>query len=366
MLSKITSRSRAAALTAVAAISLAGCAVGQGGGDSGGSDAAGPSGAEQASVAFEQAPGFTTIDQSLVDAARAEGGSLVWYESSPEGQVAQVIEAFRRDFPFVERVEHVRLRAADVASRVAQEAQAGAPTADVATSDAASLGELEERDLLREADWAGAGVPEQLAPSPALISTAASVFVIVHNTNEVPDNEAPQGWDALLDQQWAGRIGVWNTPIAIAELVPAWGEQRTLDYNQRLNGQQPVTYESTFPLAQAVGAGEIALGVGIFHSTQPAIEQGAPIGVVVPDPTPVTMLYSAVPDAARNPMTAQLFSAWLTSEAGQSAYESATHRGNPQLPGTEAAELIGDRQISTFSADRAGELSDWLDQLSAG
>lgn len=366
MLSKITSRSRAAALTAVAALSLAGCAVGQGGGDSGGPDAAAPSGAEQASVAFEQAPGFTTIDQSLVDAARAEGGTLVWYESSPEADAAQVIEAFQQDFPFVERVEHVRLRSADVASRVAQEAQAGAPTADVATTDAASLGDLADRDMLQEADWAGAGVPEQLTPSSYLVSTAASVFVIVHNTNEVPEAEAPQDWDALLDQQWSGRIGVWNTPIAIAELVPAWGGQRTLDYNQRLNAQQPVTFESTFPLAQAVGAGEIPLGIGIYHATQPAIEQGAPVSVVAPDPTPVTMLYSAVPQAARSPMTAQLFSAWLTSEAGQSAYESATFRGNPQLPGTDTAELIGDREISTFSADRAGELSDWLDQLSAG
>lgn len=347
---------------AVVALVLTGCAVDQsaGGGDSGAADAEG--GAAQS---LSPAEDFTTIDLALVADAEAEGGSLAWYESSSEDQAAEILAAFQADYPFVTDVEHVRLRGAEVAPRVAQEVAAGVPTGDVLTTDAASLGELESRDLLAETEWTSFGVPEELVAGQTMISTAAAVYVIIYNTDLVSPDEAPASWEDLLDPEWTGKIGVWEQPFAFAELAPVWGQQQVTDFAADFAAQQPRPYESAFPLAQAVGAGEIPIGIGAVHASQPAIAAGAPIDVVVPDPTSFTMLYSAVADASPNPATARLFAAWLTSETGQLAYEGATDRGNPLLPGTQTAALVGDREISTFPPEEASALAELLAELAA-
>lgn len=354
---------RSLGIAAVAALILAGCAVDQPGGEgSSGSDGNEGGGGAQS---LSPAEGFTTIDPELVAEAEAESGSLVWYESSSEDQAAEIIAAFQAEFPFVTEVQHIRLRGAEVASRVAQEAGAGAPTGDVLTTDAASLAELDSRDLLAATDWTGLGVPDELTAGPALISTAAAVYVIIYNSGLVSAQEAPSSWEDLLDPAWTGKIGVWEQPFAFAELAPVWGADRVMEFAAEFATQQPRAYESAFPLAQAVGAGELPIGIGAVHASQPAIDAGAPVDIVVPDPTSFTMLYSAVTNASPNPATARLFAAWLTSESGQLAYEGATGRGNPLLPGTATAALIGDRQISSFPPEDAAALSDLLAELAA-
>ena len=352
-------------VVAVLAVALGGCASGTstGSGSGSGSGETAATG-DSTGQAITPAQDYTTLDPALVEAAEAEGGSLVWYESSPEDQAGQILDAFREEFPFVTEAQHVQLRASDVASRVVQESQADAATADVVTSDAASLSELGGRELLTSADWEAAGVPPELAPNDRLVASAAAVFVLIYNSDQVEESDAPAGWDDLLDPKWAGKVGTWESPYAFAELVPTWGGEKTMDYAEKFAAQQPTKYQSTFPLAQAVGAGEIETGVGIYHSTQPAIADGAPIGVVVPEPVPVTLLYSAIPEAAQSPATAKLFATWLTTESGATAYEDATSRGNPLLPGTDAAKLVEGRTISDFSPEKAGELADWLTKLS--
>jgi iron(III) transport system substrate-binding protein len=251
-----------------------------------------------------------------------------------------------------------------VAARVVQESQADVGTASVVTSDAASLAELGSRDLLEQEDWAAAGIPAELVASDDLVASAASVFLMLYNSDLVSESEAPKEWEDLLDPRWTGKLGTWESPYAFAELVPAWGGDRVTQYVQDFNAQQPTKYQSTFPLAQAVGAGEIEAGVGIYHSTLPAIAEGAPIELVVPDPVPVTMLYSAVPTAAACPATGALFTGWLATESGATSYEGATGRGNPLLPGTETAQLVEGRSISDFAPEDSAELADWLTRLS--
>lgn len=347
---------------AAATLLLVGCAVER---PSEGSDSTADEPSAGAAQALVPAEGFTSLDPALADEAQAEDGQLVWYESSSEDQAAEILAAFQADYPFVTDVQHVRLRGAEVAPRVAQEVAAGVPTGDVLTTDAASLGELETRDLLAATGWTDFGVPEELVAGETMISTAAAVYVIIYNTDLVSPDEAPASWEDLLDPRWTGQIGVWEQPFAFAELAPAWGQQRVIEFATDFAAQQPRPYESAFPLAQAVGAGEIPIGIGAVHASQPAIDAGAPIDVIVPDPTSFTMLYSAVADASPNPATARLFAAWLTSESGQLAYEGATDRGNPLLPGTQSAGLVEDRQLSSFPPDDASALGELLAELAA-
>src|SRR5690606_21219870 len=117
----------------------------------------------------------------------------------------------------------------------------------------------------------------------------------------------------------------------------------------------PVMFESTFPLAQAVAAGELPVGIGYVHSSKATIDAGAPLKAFVPDPAPVSLLYSFIPADAANPNTALLFIHWLATEEGALAYEEANSRGNPLLPGTLTQELITGRDVTDFPPARANE-----------
>lgn len=348
------------ALTLAATVGIAaGCAAPS-------SSGKGPAGDSEPLGATEFAPAteFATIDPSLVADAKAEGGELLWYDSSPDDQAKKVLDDFKKDYPFIKKGKHVVLRAGDIAARVSQESQANADTADVITVDAATLGQLSERDLLTDVDWAKDGVPKEVAPNKNMVVSGASVFAFLYNTDKVAKGDVPSSWEDIIDQKWAGKVGTWDKPYAFAELVPALGGGKAHEYHDAYNELKPRKYESTFPLAQAVGAGEIDAGLGLYHAAQPAIAAGSPIKVFIPDPAPVTLLYSSVPKSGANTKTGELFAAWLTSKNGAPSYDKATQRGNVLLPGTDASEIVEGRQVSDFAAKDASKLTTWLEEFS--
>lgn len=311
------------------------------------------------------APARLPAPESLVNAARTEGG-LLWYESTPDQQVQPVLDAFKKAYPFVEQAQHVRIVGGnDMAVRILQETQAGQLTADVGTNSADIALELTKRQLLGDADWVSLGIPRELTPEPHLVATTASIYVIIYNTDLVKDDEAPRNWEDLLNPKWQGKLGTWVRANAFSSLVPVWGFEKTTDYVKKFAAQSPRTFESTFTLAQAVGAGELPVGVGIYHATQPAIKAGAPIKIVVPEPTSLNILYSFVTRGGKSPNTARLFIHWLATEEGARAYEQATGRGNPLVPGTETAALLKGRTLSDFTPDQADEFAQWVKQHEA-
>lgn len=343
------------AMTAMAACVLAGCS-------SGSSNKGGGPGSASESVDIRQASTFAAAPPaSLVSKAKAEGGVLTWYESTPDSQVASVMNAFEKKYPFA-HVSHVKLAGAALASRVAQESQAGS-TADIATDDAASIQTLTERAAVEGVDWGKLGIPRQLTPTRYGVVTAAVLYALLYNKNSVTGADIPKNWNDLLDPKWKGKLGAWVQPFAMAELVPAWGAAKVSEFVRKFAAQRPMTYQDTFPLAQGVGADEVSVALGIYHSAQPAIASGAPIGVNIPDPAAVTLLYSFLPKKGKHPATAQLFINWLDSQEGATAYEQATYRGNPLLPGTKTGALVKGKKLSDFGPNEAAGLLKYLKQF---
>lgn len=299
----------------------------------------------------------------LESAARREG-TVVWIESSPESQVTRIIQAFARRYPGI-RVEQVRLRGEQALARIVTETRAGQPTADVVTAvGEGQLLELLRRGMVMRVDWRGLGVDADLIRGEVSVATAASIYVFVYNTNLVPVDLAPRSWEDLLHPRWKGKkIGFWIQPYALATLVPAWGSERTLRYAKALAAQDLVYYQSTFPLAAAVGSGEIPVGVGIYHAALPTLEAGAPIRVVFPDPTPITILNSWIPQNAAHPNAAKLFVRWLATPEGADIYEEATGRGNPFLAGTKTYKNLQGRQVAAFSFEGSLDEVKWLERV---
>jgi ABC-type Fe3+ transport system substrate-binding protein len=319
-------------------------------------------GAAQGAAAPEGAPAPAAEAMLAWLARAAEEGELTWYEGSPRPQLERVAAAFARRFPAVRtRVRPETVAGTAVPGRVQQEYRGGGGMADMVSLGSTGLARLIAGGMLREVDWARCGVDRMLIVGRHAVMTGAAVYCIISNTVQVDDAAAPRGWDDLLAARWRGRIGTWVSAAAFAELASVWGAARTTDFYRRFLDQQPVLFRSTRPLAQLVAAGEIPVGLGILHTALAAQAGGAPIRLHVPDPAPVSAIYTGLLADTRKPNAATLLAAWLALPDGAAAYERATHRGNPLVPGTAAARLMQTHRLAEWPIDRKSDYALLLD-----
>lgn len=308
--------------------------------------------------------GLTTLPASKVSAdvlselaaEAAKGPPVVWYESSPEEQIDQVISAFNKRYPSV-RIRHVRIIGGnELASRAVQEMQAQGRTGDVLTGGADHIWQLNGRGYLEHVNWKTLGIPKTLTPTSFAVATAASVYVVLWNTNKVKDSEAPRTWDDILDVKWAGRIGHWVRAGSFAQLASVWGVEKARQKLEQFVRLKPFLFQSTFMLAQQVAAGEVDVAIGFYHTAQPALKGGAPLSIAALDPTPMHTIYTGISKNSRNLAGAKLLVTWLVSPEGARAYENATARGNPLLKGTKTAELLKGKNIAEWPPEKSDEL----------
>lgn len=306
-----------------------------------------------------------TIDELLnkLAAEAAKSGSVIWYESSPDEQAQKFVAAFNKRFPDV-KLEDIRDTGGNsIGARIVQESQGDARTADVATVGNSILMPLIGRKLVKQVDWQGLGAAAKLTPSPYAISLTAVTYVIVYNTNLVKPADAPKNWDDLLNPRWNGKIGVWVRAEGEAALSSAWGVDKVVAYIKNLNANHPVLEKSTFPLAQQVAAGELLVGLGIYHTAQPPLRAGAPIKVVITNPAAVDMLYDIIPAHAKNPSGGELVALWFATPEGAKAYEDATDRGNPLIEGTKTEAMLRGRTIAEYPPDQADREAKAVEQM---
>jgi iron(III) transport system substrate-binding protein len=283
-------------------------------------------------------------------------GPVIWYESSPPEAVLKIAAAFNKKYPDI-KIQFVRnTGGGGIAARIIQESEAGAATASFFIGDVAQVIPLNQRKLLLSADWKGLGVQGDLVTTPHAVSSIAAIGVLVWNTQRVADADLPKTWDEMLAERWRGKIGQWVRAATLGTLAKTYGEQHMRDYTRRLIELKPMIYASTFQLAQQVAAGEVDIGMGLYHSAQPVIAAGAPLGLRFLDPTPMNTLYGAVVAKGGNPEGAQVLLAWLSTLEGARAYEAAIGRGNPLIKGTDTAERIGNHKLVEFSFEDAATI----------
>jgi ABC-type Fe3+ transport system substrate-binding protein len=301
---------------------------------------------------------FSAHAQSLAELASAaeKKPPVSWYESSPAEQGDKVIAAFAKKYPNV-KVRQTRLVGGnELAVRTVQEMQARGYTGDVLTGGADHLWALKERNYLESMNWDAINVAKPLTPNPFMMATTASVYVVSWNSKKVPDAQAPTTWEQVLDPKWTHRMGSWVRAAAFAQLAATQGPDTALKELQRFIALKPMLFKSTFPLAQAVGSGEVDVAIGFYHSTLPPLNAGAPIKMRALDIVPMHIIYSGLSKNARNPEGARVFMSWLASEEGALAYEEATGRGNPLIAKTKTAQFIKGKKLSEWAPEKSDEL----------
>ena len=300
--------------------------------------------------------------EEVIQAAKSESG-LVWYDHYDAGAARSILENFQRTYPFVKKVEFVDVPSAQKTAKVVQESMAGGPTADVLLHGASVTQSLYQRGFLLETDWSALGVAVSpvLTPTAYMIIATTAPYAALYNTNLVKDADIPQTWNDMTDQKWKGRTGHWMRASFFVDIIPAMGENESRALVQRLAALQPRLFDGQFPLAEAVGSGEIALAITAYDSAVRMVEKSAPVKLVVIDPTPVPLISGSVLKYGKNPNTARLFLAWLGRPEGAIMFEKFTQRGNYFVDGTKISKVLKGHKVSYYTASesiaQAGKLN---------
>ncbi|MBL8827668.1 MAG: extracellular solute-binding protein [Planctomycetaceae bacterium] len=120
---------------------------------------------------------------------------------------------------------------------------------------------------------------------------AARARVLLVNTQLVAENERPRRLDDLTAAQWRGTIGIakplfGTTATHAACLFAKWGEARTQKFFRQLKQNEVQILAGNKPVAQAVSAGRIAIGLTDTDDAIAEVEAGHPVAIVYPDRGP--------------------------------------------------------------------------------
>ncbi len=268
----------------------------------------------------------------LIEGAKAEG-KVIWWDGLRPEETQPVIEAFQKKYPFL-KVEHTRIRGTESRERILRELMTGIVSFDVFDIGGEEIPTFQKAGLLEKFDWAKAFDirPEQVDPGGSMVIIGSHIFGPAYNTKLVKPEDVPKSWEDLLNSKWIGKMVVDTRPKAFVGLIPAWGEERVLDFVKKLVTYKPQFRRGQTEALQLMAAGEFPLHSGSQYDSVYNIKQkGGPLEFLAFEPVPTDLEEEGVPKKAAHPNAAKLLLGFVATE-GQEIYDKHSGRGIP-FPG---------------------------------
>jgi iron(III) transport system substrate-binding protein len=205
---------------------------------------------------------------------------------------------------------------------------------------------LKSRDVLAAYRSPSAeGIPTALLdPDGYWTGFSARIRVIAYNTNTVTRENAPQSIFDLADPKWKGQVAMadprfGSTSFHVAALYALAGDDKMDDFFRRLKANGVRIVEGNSVVRDLVARGEVKTGLTDTDDVNVAIENGQPVGMVLPDreglgvpvmPNMVSLIAGAPhPEEARQ-LIDYLLSADVERQLAQSdAVQIPLHAGVP-------------------------------------
>ncbi len=263
------------------------------------------------------------ITPALIEAAKKEG--KVSYYTAMDLSVAEpMAKTFEAKFPGI-KVAVERTGAERLFNRLVQETSSNIKRCDVVnSSDAAHFITWKREGWLQPyvtVDIAENVAADQRDPDGTFVNQRTHLSPIAYNTSLVKPEDAPKGFNDLLDPKYAGKLvkghpGYSGTIMTATHQVAralGWG------YFEKLAKQKVLQVQSATEPPKKIEAGERAVAVdGSDYLFWMSRERGAPIEVVFPvEGTPQISNPMCVFKNAPNPNAARLMFAWIMSAEGQ-------------------------------------------------
>lgn len=258
---------------------------------------------------------------------------LVVYSGREEDLVGPLIDRFEEQTGIDVAVRYAN--SAELAATLAEEG--GNSPADVFwAQDPGALGAIEREGLFttlpsRVLDR----VPERFHdPDGTWIGVSGRVRVIAYNTELVAEGEVPDRIDGVTDPRWRGKVGIAPPNASFQAFVSAMrldrGDAETRAWLDRVKANEPRFYESNIAILEALAEGEIELGLvnHYYLSLVKSENPGAPIENHFleqgDDGALVSIAGVGVIAGSDKPRQAERFVEFLLSGEGQRFYAEET------------------------------------------
>ena len=298
----------------------------------------------------------TAPEQSLIDAAKAEG-ELVVYGSCEEEYLAAACEHFEELYGI--KVQYQRLSTGEVQAKIEEEN--GNPSADVwfgGTTDpynvVAAEGLLEAYEAENASHLLGSQYRD---PDGYWYGIYKGILGFMVNKDELArmNLEAPADWQDLLKPEYKGLIWLSNyntagtAKLVINTMIQKYGHDEGIQYLVDLDKNIQVYTKSGSGPSKNVGTGECVIGIGFLHDgiTQIVDNGYENVQLIIPSSgTSFEIGATAIFKGAKHPNAARL---WVEYALSPECVELAASHGSYQFLVIDNAKQP--EQASEFGLD---------------
>lgn len=308
--------------------------------------------------------------KGLVAASKAEvekkKGELMIGLEWVEELANKTLKSFQQEFPVIKKITFTRMSKVENVQRLLLEVQQGkTPKFDILHVATEVWDDYRKAGLFVKPAFDYQKLAKSLPPDWGTIDSRAidpnGYFIagtglirggIAYNSETVPADKAPKGWEDCINPMWKGKLLFDPRNKAAGFQHDPKTREWFLKWLKSLVNNKAVLNRGQIDNLEKVAGGEFPLFCGVnYYSAMPLIEKGAPIKFVLPDPYPVefgTQIH--VLKWSQTPATSQLFSVWLASK-GQEALGKHAFRSFPWNPKTPIYTLAKGKYAAICDVD---------------
>ena len=315
---------------------------------------------------------FETSRDEIIAKAKKEGRLHVLTSLEIEA-LKPISEAFKKKYPFIDlRAEEIA--GTDTYQRMILEMKAGTARGwdvNYLTTDFYHdyLPYQKKFDILGMAQH---GVLQMVTGmidplNRNIVCYATNTQVVTYNKKLLSEDKVPNTWEDFLKPEFKGRKFLVDIrPQEVANLVPVWGLEKTLQFARAIAAQNPIWIRGHARTIAAMAVGEYPMLLGAnLNSTKRAIEKdrAGVLAYKVVEPIPVRIAnHDAVFEKATSPYAGLL---WLEFAAGPEAQKIIDRdlKGSVFFPGTTPYQLTQGRKVALVGWEEGPKLEEWQKKI---
>jgi len=298
-------------------------------------------------ISSSQCVSAQTLEQIIAEAKKEGEATLVASASTFGGKkgFAELEAGFNKRYGLNHKINLVGGPSfPQVAARLMSEMKAGAKAStDLYLGSDGTMADMHQAKALQTVSFAGTfpwvTKEMEIFPQQTLL-VYASFHGIIYNSNAIPKDKAPRGYEDLVDPKlspvWAGKLAIPTYYHWLIRLSPVWGKEKVLSFARKLaplvggklrQGEEERIVSGEFPIMGSTG--------GPLEAMWKWQAKGAPL-VGLPGSNPPTTSYYqlAIPRNSARPNSARLFVAYMTTREAQAVLEKHDHRSSYLVEGT--------------------------------
>jgi iron(III) transport system substrate-binding protein len=276
---------------------------------------------------------YAAESDAVLAGAQKEGELTTWAVGEIPFQT-MVVDRFKKKYPFMKKVDAVRIPSEKLRTRLITEAQTGkSSSVDILGVGGFELIYLLDKGFFSvyrspEADAMPAGYKDPNGRWAAYyVNTAAAAY----NTRMVAPRDVPQKWEDLLEPKWKGKIAFFDEEYEwYANYLKIVGRGKGLEFMRRFATQDLQYRGGHTQMVQLLAAGEFPiLSVTFAPRVSVVKESGAPIDWLALPPTFSSPTAMGIYKSALHPNAAKLYIDFILSkEIQQEVWVNAAWKGS--------------------------------------